>query len=267
MKGPLPCRELELYPCRLYHPPMQLVSNHIRRVIGQVFWRNIESDGQFSASLILVAFPAGALQAASALKASSKSGIQSALSAGWPHRTVPVPSTAKLPLVCQRLPDSVGLFHMPSSLPRQYTLHSPPRLRTCQMLDVPRPHAANVVRSESTTTCTWPPPPTASSHRSVEAWSLWETATKVILGWEDAWARRDRKVFSAKGHPQWRRKVMTRPLPLALALALGMGSREVEGALSPLEGGNVVETGDGESQDFSSCWYDILRAQAQRSHT
>ena len=74
---------------------------------------------------------------------------------------------------------------------------------------------------------------------------------KVISGWEDAWARRDREVFSAKGHPQWRRKVITRPLPLALAL--GMGSRGVEGALSPLEGGDAIKTGDSESQDLSSC--------------
>ena len=86
---------------------------------------------------------------------------------------------------------------------------------------------------------------------------------KVMLGWEDAWARRDRNVFSAKGHPQWRRKVIRRPLPLALEI----GSRGVEGASSPLEGGSAVETADGESQDFSSCWYDILRAQAQRARS
>ena len=181
-KRPLPCRELELYLCCLYYPPIQLVSNDTGRMIEQVFWRHIELDEHSSARLVVLAFPVGSLQVPSAFEASSKSGIQSALSAGCPHRTTPLLSTAKLPLVCQRLPDSVGLFHMPSSFPRQYTLHSPPRLRTCQRLVVPRPHAANVLRSESTTTCTWPAPPTASSHRSVEAWSLWETAMKVMFG-------------------------------------------------------------------------------------
>lgn len=84
---------------------------------------------------------------------------------------------------------------------------------------------------------------------------------KVIFRWEVEWARRERKVFSAKGHPQWRRKVITRSFPLAS----GMGSSGVEGALSPVEGGDAVEMEGGDSHDLSSCWYDIPRVQAEDS--
>ena len=107
-----------------------------------------------------------------ALIACSKSGIQSAPGAACPHRRMPAPSTAKVPPVCQRLPDSVGLFQTPSSFPSLKAFHIPCGFKTCQKLDIPSPHSAYVLRSESTITSTWPVPPTDSSHLSVDALSL-----------------------------------------------------------------------------------------------
>lgn len=68
---------------------------------------------------------------------------------------------------------------------------------------------------------------------------------KVMSGCEDAWDRRFRNAFSAKGQPQWRRKVITRG-PL-------VGTVGIDGAWEPMEGGEEVGTGEGASHDLSSC--------------
>lgn len=79
------------------------------------------------------------------------SGISSALSSFLPHRTTPCPSTAKLPAVCHLLPLSVERTLMPSSLSSFDTAGMLPR--TCQKLDVPKPHAAYASLSASTRIC------------------------------------------------------------------------------------------------------------------
>jgi hypothetical protein len=130
---------------------------------------------------------------------SLKSGISSARSSFRDHLTVPSPSTPKLPAVCHLLPLSVDLTLMPSSFSFD-TLEILPR--TCQKLDVPSPHAAYASRSASTMIvrlgCVFlRGSGTAASQRSVEAWSLWETAMKWMSGWAGAILRRFKKVFSA----------------------------------------------------------------------
>lgn len=69
-------------------------------------------------------------------------------------------------------------------------------------------------------------------------------------GWAEAAARKDRKVFSAKGHPQWRRKVII----VGFTLGLGSGSFDVDGALTAMDGMGDVESRDGKIHDAASCW-------------
>ena len=68
-------------------------------------------------------------------------------------------------------------------------------------------------------------------------------------GWAEAAARRDRKVFSAKGHPQWRRKVRI----VGFSSELGSWSFGVDGALAPIEGLGDVESWEGKTHDAASC--------------
>lgn len=68
-----------------------------------------------------------------------------------------------------------------------------------------------------------------------------------------ATSRRFRKVFSANGHPQWRRKAITLGLPsLSCSLA-------VDGAALPILGASAVVVAVGEDQDDSSCQNVILQ--------
>lgn len=133
----------------------------------------------------------------SAFRASWKSGISSAAFATLLHVTTPFPSTAKLPEVCQRLPLSVGLFHMLSCFPVVYTEYIDQGFRTCQALETPSPHFAYNSLSESTITLTSSAPPTESSHFLVAPSSEWETATKFTSGCFPASLRSCWKVFSA----------------------------------------------------------------------
>ena len=71
---------------------------------------------------------------------------------------------------------------------------------------------------------------------------------QVMLGWEEAIERRARKVFSAKGQPQWRRKA-TR---VGLLGAGGMLSWGVEGAWEPIVGRGALEREGGKAQEESS---------------
>jgi hypothetical protein len=113
-----------------------------------------------------------------------KSGMSSARSSFLDHLTTPSASTPKLPAVCHLLPLSVDLTLMPSLL----SFEVPGMLaRTCQKLDVPRPHAAYASRSPSITTwrlgCVFfEGSGSAASHRSVDSASLCETAMKWICG-------------------------------------------------------------------------------------
>ncbi len=78
----------------------------------------------------------------------------------------------------------------------------------------------------------------ASSQLSVADWSLWETATKLTDGWAEAAVRNDRKVFSANGQPQWRRKVRM----VGFLSELGSWRVGVDGALVPIEGVGEMES-------------------------
>ena len=71
---------------------------------------------------------------------------------------------------------------------------------------------------------------------------------QVMLGWEAAIERRKRKVFSAKGQPQWRRKAMR----VGLLGAGGMLSWDVEGAWEPIVGRGALESEGGKAQEESS---------------
>ena len=71
---------------------------------------------------------------------------------------------------------------------------------------------------------------------------------QVTLGWEDAIERRETKVFSAKGQPQWRRKAMR----VGLLGAGGMLSWGVEGAWEPIVGRGALEREGGKAQEESS---------------
>ena len=71
---------------------------------------------------------------------------------------------------------------------------------------------------------------------------------QIILGWEDAKERRDTKVFSAKGQPQWRRKATRVGLPGAG----GMLSWGVEGAREPITGRGALESEGGKAHEESS---------------
>lgn len=99
------------------------------------------------------------------------------------------------------------LLTIPWPLPNFYTFHILAEFRTCKRLLKPGPHRPNSSLSLPTRMQTLPAPPTAPSHLSVAGFSLWETATKSMDGWVEAAARKERKVFLAKGQPQWRRKV------------------------------------------------------------
>lgn len=78
---------------------------------------------------------------------------------------------------------------------------------------------------------------------------------KVVEGWAKAVDLKRIKVFSAKGPPQWRRKVSTVDFPLrSWEASLG-----VDGALEATRGAKETDTGEGESQDASSCWKVIVR--------
>lgn len=95
-----------------------------------------------------------------------------------------------------------------------------------------------------------PGPPMLSSHFEVEAGSEWDITMQEMLGLEEVMERREMNVFSAKGQPQWRRKVTRVGLPL-------VGGRDrcgVEGALEPMVGtGEVEREGEvGKAQDESS---------------
>ena len=84
---------------------------------------------------------------------------------------------------------------------------------------------------------------------------------KAMSRCEDAWDRRLRNVFSAKGQPQWRRKWITRGLPLVI------GRLEIDGAWEPMEGGEEVGTVEGVSHDLSSCWYVMMNVERLRDLT
>ena len=72
---------------------------------------------------------------------------------------------------------------------------------------------------------------------------------KWMEGWTEAVARKDRKVFSAKGQPQWRRKVSIVGFPSGS----GRWSCEVDGTLAPMDGMGEEESWEGNVQDASSC--------------
>lgn len=74
-----------------------------------------------------------------------------------------------------------------------------------------------------------------------------------ISGCFEAVLRRLRKVFSAKGQPQWRRKVMI----VGLREDGRRGSLVVEGVWLPIEGGGEVGRGLGEVQDECS-WRNVI---------
>jgi hypothetical protein len=69
-----------------------------------------------------------------------------------------------------------------------------------------------------------------------------------MLGLEEAMERREMNVFSAKGQPQWRRKVMS----VGLLSVAGRDSFGDEGALEPMVGTGEVEREVGKAQDESS---------------
>lgn len=66
----------------------------------------------------------------------------------------------------------------------------------------------------------------------------------------EAAARKDRNVFSAKGHPQWRRKVRI----VGFSSEVGSCSFDIEGALAPTDGTGDVESLEGNIHDAASCW-------------
>ena len=59
-----------------------------------------------------------------------------------------------------------------------------------------------------------------------------------MVGWAEASETKERKVFSAKGHPQWRRKVRIVGFPLGF----GSWSSDVDGALAEMGGMGDVES-------------------------
>ena len=80
-------------------------------------------------------------------------------------------------------------------------------------------------------------------------------------GLAKATARRDLKVFSAKGHPQWRRKVRM----VGFSSVLENWSSDVDGALAPMEGMGEVERWEGNIHDAASCWKVILNVKVKRN--
>ena len=73
---------------------------------------------------------------------------------------------------------------------------------------------------------------------------------KLMEGWTEAVARKDRKVFSAKGQPQWRRKVSIVGFPSSW----GRWSCEVDGTLAPIDGMGEGGSWEGKVQEAISCW-------------
>ena len=68
-------------------------------------------------------------------------------------------------------------------------------------------------------------------------------------GLAEAAARKDRNVFSAKGQPQWRRKVRI----VAFSSEVGSRSLNTDGVLAPIEGMGDVESWEGKAHDAASC--------------
>lgn len=68
-------------------------------------------------------------------------------------------------------------------------------------------------------------------------------------GWAEAAVRKDRNVFSAKGQPQWRRKVRI----VGFLSGWGSWSFDVEGALAPMDGMGHVESWEGNIHEAASC--------------
>lgn len=85
---------------------------------------------------------------------------------------------------------------------------------------------------------------------------------KLVDGWADAAARKDRKVFSAKGHPQWRKKVRI----VGLLSGLGSWSFDVDGALAPMDGVGEVERWEGNIHDAASCWKVMMNVKTRRCY-
>ena len=79
--------------------------------------------------------------------------------------------------------------------------------------------------------------------------SLWETATKLRDGWAEAAARKAKKVFSANGQPQWRKKVRM----VGFSSDEGRWSFDVGGALAPMAGTGAMESWEGNIHDAASC--------------
>ena len=129
--------------------------------------------------------------------------MSSAVFATAPHFTIPCPSTAQLPLVCHRVPLSVGRFQISSFFPILYALHKPNGFKICQKDADPSPHAAYSCRESSTMMRTFSgfddEEGRDADQRSVDSEEEWDTATKEIFGWVEAVFRRERKVFSATG--------------------------------------------------------------------
>jgi len=87
----------------------------------------------------------------------------------------------------------------------------------------------------------------------------WERAAKFIEGYLVAVSRICLNVFSAKGHPQCRRKVIIVGFPLGF----GSCNLDVLGAFEPTSGTSEVGTAVGFIQDFNSCWKVIVIAVAK----
>lgn len=82
-------------------------------------------------------------------------------------------------------------------------------------------------------------------------WEECEMARKLISLCERAASRRFRKVFSANGQPQWRRKTMI--VGVASSLILDVG-----GAFEPIAGGGRGSSPFGANQEESSWVNDML---------
>ena len=72
---------------------------------------------------------------------------------------------------------------------------------------------------------------------------------KLMDGCAEAAARKDWNVFSAKGQPQWRRKVRI----VAFSSEVESWSFDPDGALAPMEGMGDVESWEGKVHDAASC--------------
>ena len=80
-------------------------------------------------------------------------------------------------------------------------------------------------------------------------------------GWAEAAARRDWNVFSAKGQPQWRRKV------IIIGFSWGLGSCsfdvDVDDGLVPMDGTGDVESWEGKIHDAASCWKVMVKVKVK----